>query len=55
VASIEALVMLHWVMCSVLHQRTAMAIEMARNGGTSVPLPPILIDVIVAKVHVMVT
>ena len=36
VASGEALVMLHWVMSSVLHRRTAMAIEMARDGGTFV-------------------
>ena len=36
VASGEALVMLYRVMCSVLHRRTAMAIEMARNGGTFV-------------------
>jgi len=34
VASGEALVMLHWVMCSVLHRRTAMAIEMACDRGT---------------------
>jgi hypothetical protein len=31
VASGEALVMLHQVMRSVLHQRTAMAIEMTRD------------------------
>jgi len=36
VASGEALVMLHWAMRSVLHRRTAIAIEMARNGGTFV-------------------
>jgi hypothetical protein len=36
VASGEALFMLHRVMRSVLHWRTAMAIEMARNGGTFV-------------------
>jgi hypothetical protein len=36
VASGEALVMLHRVMRSVSHQRTAMAIEMARDGGTFV-------------------
>ena len=36
VASGEALVMLHWEMRSVLHQRTAMPIKMARNGGASV-------------------
>ncbi len=36
VASGKALVMLHWVMRSILHRRTAMAIEMARNGGTFV-------------------
>ena len=32
VASGEALVMLHWEMCSVWHRHTAMAIEMARDG-----------------------
>jgi hypothetical protein len=36
VASDEALVMLHWVMRSILHRRTAMAIEMAHSGGTFV-------------------
>ncbi len=36
VASGEALVMLHWAMRSVPHRRTAMAIEMARDGGTFV-------------------
>jgi hypothetical protein len=36
VASGEALVMLHWAMRSVSHRRTAMAIEMARDGGTFV-------------------
>ncbi len=36
VASGEALDMLHQVMRSVSHQHTAMAIEMARNGGTFV-------------------
>ena len=36
VASSEALVMLHWVMSSVLHRRTAMAIEIACNGGAFV-------------------
>ncbi len=36
VASGEALVMLHQAMCSVLHRRTAMAIEMARDGSTFV-------------------
>jgi hypothetical protein len=35
VASGEALVMLHQVMRSVSHRRTAMAIEMARDGGHS--------------------
>ena len=35
VASGEAL-LLHWAMRFVLHRRTAMAIEMARNGGTFV-------------------
>jgi hypothetical protein len=33
VASGEALVILHWEMRSVLHRRTAMAIEMAQDGG----------------------
>jgi hypothetical protein len=33
VASGEALVMLHWVMCFALHRRTTMAIKMARDGG----------------------
>ena len=36
VASGEALVMLHWAMRSVLHRRTAMTIQMARNGGAFV-------------------
>ena len=36
VASDEALVMLHRAMRSVSHWRTAMAIEMARGGGTFV-------------------
>ena len=36
VASGEALVMLHWAMHSVWHRRTAMAIEMARDGGAFV-------------------
>jgi hypothetical protein len=36
VASGEALVMLHWAMRSVSHRRTAMAIKMARDGGTFV-------------------
>ena len=36
VASGEALVMLHQAMRSVLHRRTAMTIEMARDGGTFV-------------------
>jgi hypothetical protein len=35
-ASDEALVMLHQAMRSVSHRRTAMAIEMARGGGTFV-------------------
>jgi hypothetical protein len=35
-ASGEALVMLHWAMRSVLHRRTVMAIEMARDGGAFV-------------------
>jgi hypothetical protein len=34
VASGEALIMLHWAMRSVSHRRTAMAIEMTRNGCT---------------------
>jgi len=41
VASGEALVMLHWEMCSVWHRRTAMAIEMARNGGAFVRRHPL--------------
>ena len=36
VASGEALVMLHWAMRFILHQRTAVAIEMAHGGGTFV-------------------
>jgi hypothetical protein len=36
VASGEVLVMLFWEMRSVLHRRTAMAIEIARNGGAFV-------------------
>ena len=36
VASGEALVMLHWAMRSVLHRRTAMAIESACDGGAFV-------------------
>jgi len=36
VASGEALIMLHRAMCSVSHQRTAMAIEIARDGGAFV-------------------
>ena len=36
VASGEALVMLHRAMRSVLHRRTAMAIEIAHNGGAFV-------------------
>jgi len=36
VASGEALVMLHRVMHSVLHRRTAMAIKIARDGGAFV-------------------
>ena len=57
VASSEVLFVLNREMHSVSHRRTAMVIEMARNGGTFVcrrrPLP-ILIAVIVAKDHVMV-
>ncbi len=34
VASEVALDMLHWVMRFILHRRTAMAIQMANNGGT---------------------
>ncbi len=34
VASRVALDMLHWAMRFVLHRRTAMAIEMANNGGS---------------------
>ncbi len=36
VASGEALVMLHQEMRSILHWRTAMSIEMARDGGAFV-------------------
>jgi hypothetical protein len=36
VASGEALVMLHWAMRFISHQRTTMAIEMARDGGAFV-------------------
>jgi len=36
VAFSDALVMLHWAMCSVSHRCTAMAIEMPRDGGTLV-------------------
>jgi hypothetical protein len=36
VASGEALVMLHRAMRFILHRRTAMAIEMARDGGAFV-------------------
>ena len=36
VASGEALVMLHWVMCFVSHRCTAMAIKMARDRGAFV-------------------
>ena len=36
VASGEALVMLHWEMYTVLHRRTAMAMETACNGGAFV-------------------
>jgi hypothetical protein len=35
-ASGEAQVMLHWAMRSLSHRRTAMAIEMARDGGVFV-------------------
>jgi hypothetical protein len=47
VASGEALIMIHRVMCSLLHRRTAMDTKMARDRTIS-------IDVIVAKDHVMV-
>ena len=36
VASGEALVMLHLAMCSILHRRTTMVIEVAHGGGTFV-------------------
>jgi hypothetical protein len=49
VASLEALVMLHQEMRSVSHRRTAMAIEMARDGGAFVS-----IAAIIAKDHRMV-
>ena len=35
-ASGEALVMRHRAMCFISHRRTAMAIEMARDGGAFV-------------------
>ena len=53
VASGEALVMLHREMSSVLHQRTAMAIEMAHDGGTFVRRHRLSTAVIVAKDHVI--
>ncbi len=37
-ASGTALDMLHWAMCFVLHQCTAMAIEMASRGGALFPI-----------------
>jgi hypothetical protein len=36
VAFMKALDLLHWSLLAVLHRRTAMAIEMASNGGTFV-------------------
>jgi len=36
VASIKALDLLHWAMCAVSHHRTAMAIEIASDGGAFV-------------------
>jgi len=36
VASIKALDLLHWAMRAVLHHRTAMAIEIASDGGAFV-------------------
>jgi hypothetical protein len=36
VAFIKGLDLLNWEMCSVLHRRTAMAIEMAHDGGSFV-------------------
>ena len=36
VASIKALDLINWLMCSVSHRRTAMAIEMAHDGGAFV-------------------
>jgi len=36
VASGEALFMLHQAMCSVSHRRTAMVIEISRDGGAFV-------------------
>jgi len=53
VASGEALVMLHRAMRSVWHRRTAMAIELARDGGAFVRPRRILtieIAVVIAKV-----
>ncbi len=46
VASGEALVMPHWAMRSVLHRRTAMTIEMARDGG-----PPVIVAKDYRMVH----
>jgi hypothetical protein len=34
VASRVALDMLHWAMCFLLHHQTAMAIKLAKDGGT---------------------
>jgi len=36
VAFMKALDLLHWAMCSIFNWRTAMAIEMARDGGAFV-------------------
>jgi hypothetical protein len=36
VTFMKALDLLHWAMCSVFHWRTAMAIEMIRDGGAFV-------------------
>ena len=55
VASGGALVMLHRAMRSVSHRRTAMAIEMARDGGTFAHRRRLFSSaVIVAKDHVKV-
>ncbi len=55
VASGVALDMLYWAMLSVLLQHAFLAIKMAHNGGAFVFCRPLfLLDIIVAKDHVMV-